>query len=249
MNAKHIAKKLLGRLGLVVAQRDHAGARYLECPPAGPLDEILLRVFPTLVGLRFIQVGANDGRRADPIASYLARFGWRGLMLEPLPAMFAQLRRNRGDGLGLNFLNAALDERSGRRPIYQLRSDLPGLPDWAWGLASFDRKRVETAAKELNLTADTVEEVTVRTVTWDEVWETFAEPVCDLLIIDTEGYDIALLRWLDLARRRPRVIHFEHACVTPAERLAFYAQLLEHGYELATSGPDTIAYLPPVSAA
>ena len=120
-----------------------------------------------------------------------------------------------------------------------------GVPDWAWGLASFDRTRVESAAREIGLAADAVEAVTIRTVTWDEVWQTFGHPVCDLLLVDTEGYDIALLRWLDLSRRRPRVIHFEHACVSAAERLAFYGQLLEHGYELATSGPDTIAYLAP----
>jgi FkbM family methyltransferase len=244
LTIKRLVKHLLHRIGLVVVRRDHTGVRYLETPPAGPFEEVLLRLFPSLHGLNFIQVGANDGRRADPIAAYVARFDWGGLMLEPLPAMFAALRRNRGESPRLTFLNAALDERTGSRSIFQLRPDLTGLPDWAWGLASFDRERVGTAAKELGLAADAVETLSVATVTWDEVWQKFGHPVCDVLVIDTEGYDIALLRWLDLARRRPRVIHFEHACVNGAERLAFYGHLLEHGYEIATSGPDTIAYLP-----
>ena len=35
---------------------------------------------------------------------------------------------------------------------------------------------------------------TVTAVTWDEVWRDFGPQRCDLLVLDTEGYDLPLLR-------------------------------------------------------
>jgi hypothetical protein len=46
-----------------------------------------------------------------------------------------------------------------------------------------------------------------------------------------------------LATHRPRLIHFEHACCDVDEQLDFYRQLIALGYELATDGPDTTAWL------
>lgn len=64
-------------------------------------------------------------------------------------------------------------------------------------------------------------------------------------MLDTEGYDLTLLRASGLAAHRPRLILFEHACNTLPERLEFYRELLELGYEVATCEGDTVATLPP----
>jgi len=34
-----------------------------------------------------------DGAAYDPLHEFVARYGWRGLLVEPLPDMFEQLRR------------------------------------------------------------------------------------------------------------------------------------------------------------
>lgn len=42
-------------------------------------------------GLRFLQVGAMDGKRFDPVYAFAKHYAWRGLVLEPLPDLFALL--------------------------------------------------------------------------------------------------------------------------------------------------------------
>jgi FkbM family methyltransferase len=227
-----------------VVNRRHAAAGFIEHPPRSAFDLILLRCFPRLQHLNFIQIGANDGRRCDPIADYVERDEWQGLMFEPLAANFVLLEKRHGRNSRLRLVRAAIDANAGRRKIYDLdRTKHPALPDWAYGLASFSRERVLTAARELGLDESALTAEEVETTAWDSVWQEFHAPRCDVLLLDTEGYDLVLLRSADLARHRPRIVHFEHACVSRDEQLTFYRELIELGYEIATDGPDTTAWL------
>jgi FkbM family methyltransferase len=241
---KDVIKGLARRAGLVVASSGHIGARYLERPPAGPFDEILLRCFPSLQRLNFIQIGANDGIRADPIHRYVIDCKWRGVLVEPLPYFYAALRQTYAASPDLILINAAVDRQAGERIIYQLRPDQPGLPDWSQGLASFSVDRLRQAARSFGLPTEAVVSETIRTITWDEVVREFGPRACDVLVVDVEGYDVEILRMANLAVFRPRVIHFEHVCVAREGRLACYGELLDLGYEIATAEGDTIAYLP-----
>jgi FkbM family methyltransferase len=242
MSASSGAKAALHRLGLIVVRRHHAAARYVQDPPRDIFDDLLLRVFPTLENLRFLQIGANDGIRADPIRQKVLDHHWSGLLVEPVPALFAALQKNYAGYAGLQFVNAAIDHQAGERPIFLLQPSLPGLPDWAHGLASFDPARVRQAAGELGLGEEAIVQQTVRTITWDALLADFGARPCDVLLVDAEGYDLPLLRAAPLGRWQPRMIHFEHACATEADRLAFYGELLALGYELASSAGDTIAW-------
>jgi FkbM family methyltransferase len=235
----------LRRGGVVVLSARHPALRYLDHTPASAFESALLRQFPDLRGLDFLQVGANDGHRADPLRRFIDAYHWKGLLYEPLPRNFADLQRHRGGNPRLRLRQAAIDVSTGRRPLYDLAPAVTAaLPDWTRGLASFSRDRVATAARELNLPEAAIVAEDVDTITWSRAWEEFGPQRCDLLVLDTEGHDFVLLHAADLARRRPRMILFEHACNTLDERLACYRELLELGYELATSGGDTIACLP-----
>lgn len=239
---KRLVRQVLEHAGYTALASDHPAARYVQHPPQTAFESTVLRRFPSLHGLSFVQIGANDGQRFDPIARFIGPYAWRGVMLEPLPTYFAALAARHRDNPRLKLVQAALDVRRGRRLIHRLDPSLVGLPDWAHGLASFDRARVETIARELGQLASAVLETEIDTLTWDEIWTGLGQRTCDILILDTEGYDLALLRAAELARIRPSLVHFEHACVSPADRLAFYGELLALGYEIASDGPDTTAW-------
>jgi len=239
--------RLLRRSGIVVASARHRGVHYLDHVPATAFDDVLLRVFPDLRGLRFIQIGANDGNCADPLRFFIDDFAWTGLMIEPRRANFSALQLHRGSNPHLRLRRVAVDLAAGRRTIYDLSpAATASLPDWTRGLGSFSRARLEQATRELDLPDTVITEEKVETVSWDRVWEEFGPGPCDLLVLDTEGYDLTLLRAAQLAAHRPRVILFEHACNSLADRIAFYRELLELGYEIATCGGDTTASLPAV---
>lgn len=237
---KHLAKSL----GFAVVGPRHQSLPFVEHPPQTAFDLILLKTFPDLKNLRFIQVGANDGQRVDPLLPYLKVHGWSGLMFEPLAANFSALSQRHGANPRLRLHRAAIDTVAGQRTLFDVdRRSHPGLPDWAYGLASFSRERVVEALRELGLGESAVVVEDVRTMSWAEVWSEFGPVRCDLLVLDTEGYDLTLLRSAGLATHRPRLIHFEHACVGLDDRLAFYRELIDLGYEIASDGQDTTAWL------
>src|SRR5262245_11123069 len=63
----------------------------------------------------FLQVGANDGLRNDPIREFVVRDRWSGLLVEPLPDVFEMLQRNyrHVQGGRLVFVNAAVSDADG----------------------------------------------------------------------------------------------------------------------------------------
>lgn len=198
--------RLLNRIGLLCVRTNHPASHYLRHLPASAFETVLFRLFPDQQGLRFIQIGANDGRRADPLQIFIDKHDWSGIMIEPLSKNFA---------------------------------------DWTRGLASFSRERVAQAASELGLPDTAIISEEIDTITWAQVWSEFGSRPCDLLTLDTEGYDLTLLRAASLSEHKPRIIHFEHACTTSEDRYAFYRELEQLGYEISTDGPDTTAWLQP----
>ena len=66
----------------------------------------------------------------------------------------------------------------------------------------------------------------------------------DLLHVDTEGYDLELLRLYDFGRFAPAIVRFEHVHLTRAEWDEAVALLATHGYRFVREEYDTTAYAP-----
>ena len=87
----------------------------------------------------FIQIGANDGVRYDPIRKLVVKHQLPGLLVEPLPDVFARLKMNDFEQPGLLFEQCAIEEYDGEATLYRVRPD-PHLPEWLQGIASFDKR-------------------------------------------------------------------------------------------------------------
>jgi FkbM family methyltransferase len=158
----------------------------------------------------FVQVGANDGNRADPIKQFVKGGNWSGLMIEPVPFVFASLREVFGpDSDRLVLENCAVGPADGRATFYACRE--PHSP-----LSSFDRatilKHREWAVSVGLPDPETcIEEITVPVWTLESLCEKHEIRGPDVLVCDTEGYDCKVVLSMDLAARRPALIYFEHA--------------------------------------
>ena len=58
--------------------------------------------------IRFIQVGANDGVRFDDLFFIVTNNRWQGLVIEPLPTMYARLVSNYQDHKSIIPINIAI---------------------------------------------------------------------------------------------------------------------------------------------
>jgi FkbM family methyltransferase len=161
--------------------------------------------------LSFIQVGANDGVYVDPLRSYVQRFGWRGVLVEPQPDVFARLVENYRDQADrLIFENVAIAPRDRQVVLYRV----PGLTAVAdqtmQDSLSVTSAHPQVVARQGGVAAHQLEQVLVPAVRLDELIERHALTDLDLLQIDCEGYDGEVLQAIDLSRHRPRLIQFEH---------------------------------------
>lgn len=193
--------------------------------------------------VRFIEIGANDGDSFDPLAPFVAGSGWHGLMVEPVPHVFARLERNHGDNPRLQLVNAAVAAADGSRTIHHLRARAthPALPPWADAIASFDRDHV---LRELEAVPDPEPLLTstvVDCLSFETLCERHGVETIDLLLIDAEGADLEILETIDLDRRRPRVLVYEHHHLGERERAGCERRLSEAGYTLVAEALDTWA--------
>ena len=192
----------------------------------------------------FVEIGSNDGAQYDDLRPHVLEGRWSGLMVEPVPYVFERLARNYGHLDGVALANVAVADREGRLPFHHLAEADPGelaaLPSWYDAIGSFDR---DTVLRHREIPG--IEE---RLVTTEVECETF-EALCDrhgigeidLLAIDAEGSDAMVLAQVDLERRRPRLVTFEHYHLATEERARIRERLEALGYELLEEFLDTWA--------
>ena len=79
----------------------------------------------------------------------------------------------------------------------------------------------------------------VPVLTFDSLCKRSHATRVDLLLIDTEGHDWEILRSIDFARWRPRLVIYEHYHLSPVARAAAREHLGLVGYETMEEGFDT----------
>jgi FkbM family methyltransferase len=177
--------------------QEAAGSDHLSKPAAYALDTQLDAIIDRDGGY-FVEAGANDGFQQSN-TYWLEKFrGWRGLLVEPMPELAAEARRNRGQSIVVQSALMPPDHAASVRMRFgDLTSSVSGTQPDAWsdqGLAFGWRD-----AYELEVPARTLSAIL------DEV----AAPEIDLLSLDIEGFEAQALRGLDLARHAPRYILVE----------------------------------------
>lgn len=192
--------------------------------------------------VRFVQVGSNDAGYGDPLRYHILHSGWRGLMIEPLPFVYQRLRQRYAGMDGLCFENVAIDREPGERVFYHLRPDSdPSLPPWYDQLGSFLKDNVLKHAPDLPDIATRLTQTVVPCMSFQQVCERNGIEQLDVLHIDAEGYDAAILASVDLARFAPAVVLFEHKHLSAADYAACLDQLTSAGYLCNADKIDTLA--------
>ena len=191
----------------------------------------------------FIQVGANDGVRADPLNGLIKRFRLPGLLVEPLPDFYEHLVSNYASEGQLKFENAAISRTDGAATIFRFAPDAP-IVDWLHGTASIDRKKIYDIAKRRDL-VNLIQEVHVPSVTIKSLLSKHDIEPDDvtLLQIDTEGYDWEVLQMCFEASMLPRVVNFEHINLSNSDRYEAHRLLSKKGYSTIDTRHDTLGIL------
>jgi FkbM family methyltransferase len=201
----------------------------------------------------FIEIGSNDGSQHDHLRPHILERAWTGIMVEPVPYVFERLRRNY-DGIDrVTLENVAIAERDGELSFHYLEDasedERRALPDWYDGIGSFSRDAVLSHASHIPDLEGRLVSRPVPTLTFESLCERHAVERLDLLLIDTEGYDWRILRSIDLERRRPQLLVYEHYHLSRGEQAECVKHLRRHGYRMMAEGFDTFCLADEVGGA
>jgi FkbM family methyltransferase len=189
----------------------------------------------------FLQIGAHDGLSYDPIHAYVRQYHWKGLLVEPQPAIFAKLQENYAEEKQLLFENSAIAPGDGVLELHCFEN--ANADDHASMLTS-------TRKHYLSLNGDghsgAVKTITVPALSLESLLTKHKIERVNLLQIDTEGFDFEIIKMIDFKRMKPEIIHYENNFLNRRQKSECSRILGEQNYALLNLGIDTIAYLQPV---
>jgi FkbM family methyltransferase len=192
----------------------------------------------------FIQIGSNDGKTGDPIYEYVVKYGWRGILIEPVPYLYEKLKSTYAGRTGLVFENIAIADEDGYKTFYRVEeNDEPGNPFWYDQLGSFCKEVVLKHRHIVpNLEKHLVSEQ-IPCISLDSLLQKHGVSKLNLLNIDTEGYDYEIIKTVPFGRIKPYVILYEHKHLSGHDKQACASLLTEQGYHILEIQGDTFAYL------
>lgn len=152
-------------------------------------------------GGTFIELGGNDGLQASNSYLLERELGWDGVLIEAIPELAAEARRNRPRTTVVCAVVSASE-----------RCDVVGMDDQdLTSVVSPDPSRLMVATTTLSTVIDRVMD---------------GRPP-DLLSVDVEGHEMAVLAGLNLQKHRPRWILIETAHVDGVSRALSCYELVE----------------------
>ena len=166
----------------------------------------------------FIEVGANDGY-SQSNTFYLEKvLGWEGLLVEPIPELYSQCRKERKKSSVYNF--ALVSSEFSEKEILIDYAGLQSVVVGAMGGEELRLGHIEKGLSSQNIKSGY--SVSVPTITLEALLqrESFREQnEIDFFSLDVEGYEVEVLKGLNLDKYRPKYILVETRQFEIVERM------------------------------
>ena len=172
-------------------------------------------------------VGGHVGEYSE---AFLSAFpNGKSYIFEPSAPHVAALKKRLGDRAGVNIVNVGLGAELCRLPLYKDQE--------ITGLASLSKRRLD----HHGIALDRVEEVTISTL--DVIVAETPVPSIDLLKIDVEGHELAVLRGAvkTLERGIIKLVQFEFGGTNLDSRTAlqdFFYFFKDFGFKIGVAQPS-----------
>ena len=201
----------------------------------------------------FVQIGANDGQTEDLLHPYILKYNLSGLLVEPQKDIFEKLKQTYAGRDNLIFVNTAIASERGSLPFYKVRGSLINETNayQASAISSLNKetlrgriaRRVPRYFPRISENLDDyIEEITINTMTFEDLVRQYEIKKIDFLFIDCEGYDYEILKMVDFKRFSPSLINYESNHLNDEERAACEAMLHKEDYQTFRTVNDTCAF-------
>ncbi|WP_114521342.1 FkbM family methyltransferase [Altererythrobacter sp. ZODW24] len=185
--------------------------------------------------LKFVQIGANDGKYFDPLRPYILNRGWTGVLVEPQPPLFEQLKANYAECADrLAFENVAISDGDSLRLYLPPEGYKPARAEMQ--PESMVSNNPAVLAQQLDVSTSSLQSIDVPAMTLDALFAKHSIAELDLLQIDAEGYDWQILQTLDLSAVSPTLIQLETGHLGRRDLAAVAKHLCDAGYDFHYGG-------------
>jgi len=198
--------------------------------------------------VKFVQIGANDGLRNDPVREFIVRDQWSGILVEPVPYTFNELKSNYAGfkDRGLVFVNAAIGSMNSME-FWTFKTaylDKLAKEDRMDHLrkSSFSKEHVQKFVGNNEDFALIADSIAVTCLSFKQLIDKFwSGGSIDLLVIDAEGHEEVILKDMLDSDIKPLAIFYERHHLGNDSTLE--SQLLLNGYVITKLGGDAFAEL------
>jgi len=151
--------------------------------------EFILKFFKDKNDGYLIDVGAADGLKDGSMTRDLISRGWKGILVEPLPMYYEQLKENYKDYEGVHTVPILCSDESGFGILYPHKGCSTINPEW--------RDACQKYWKHVNYK----EPIEIPKITLKNLMKIYnTPPQIDFLQIDTEGHDLNVLKGMDWSK-------------------------------------------------
>jgi len=190
----------------------------------------------------FVQIGSNDGMSGDPLHPFITGNEWTGVLVEPMPLLFDQLKKNYAPWKErLVFVNTAISEQKGQASIFYVSNEDGSLPEWVGQLSSFSREVISKHADYFPGINERIREFPLPTIRFDDLLRDNGIGVPDLVHTDTEGHDYEILKTIDLGKIRPDIFLYEQKHIPVPDVRRSVKRFRKAGYRVLLCKSDCIA--------
>jgi len=208
-----------------------------------PLDLVLALFDARGEEITILQVGACDGVNNDPIYHHVVKGFTRAILVEPNPFAFARLQKTYAGLPKVTLIQTAIGEHDGEAHLYRVKNsnqmDSEGL---SFQVASFYPEHLERHGHKPH----DIERISVPCRSLQSLVAELGLPKIDLLQVDAEGFDAAVVRMALKMPVRPDCINFEHVHLRAVDRKPLFDLLKTNGYLLGYDASNIFALQMPL---
>jgi FkbM family methyltransferase len=206
-----------------------------------PVEQLVEQVVLHDGAQSFLQIGANDGYFSDPINLAIFRHGLSGTFVEPQPNYFAELQKTYSKFPGMVYVPCAIATEPGTMTMYSLDCSSGRLPGWAHGVGTLSREQIRKFGDQIDDIDSYIRSQDVACITVAELLRRAAHPDPDIVVVDAEGFDHAILSQFDFAQLSTRLVIYETESMNKADAADLAQKLEAAGFVLLDADQDTVA--------